>query len=82
MPDWVVALLAFCGATVGAVVTIFLQEFVLRPILVVDCVDDTVFGPASDGNDAIIYHRLRISNLGHRAADNCTGSLTLEEIRR
>ena len=78
MPEWAIAVLAFFGASFGVVVGILLQEFALRPVLKVETLDDKFYS-AVDGN---IHHRLRIHNIGLRAAVGCTAVLTLQDITR
>jgi len=76
MCAWVMALLAFFGAAFGVVVSIYIEQFLIKPIFRVEETDDKFYSPLTK----CVHHRLRIRNIGLRAATNCTAALTLKDI--
>ena len=82
MPAWVTILVSFLasfiGAISGALLTIFANEIIFKPVLTIDPTEDRFF----DHKTQMTHHRITVRNVGWRTALHCTASLELHDLEK
>ena len=78
MPTWITIILSLISGIGGAILTIFANELIFKPILTLNKTEDKFYSHITD----LSHHRFIVQNEGMRVANNCTASLTLYDIEQ
>ena len=78
MPTWITIILSLISGIGGAILTIFANELLFKPILTINKTEDKFYSHITH----LFHHRFIVRNEGMRVANNCTASLTLYSIEQ